>query len=369
MSAFRVGFIGCGEDPEKRSRMGYAMAYRHAPGYLALGRKCKLAACADIVPERAERFAKTFDIPGVYTDYHKMLAKEKLDIVSICTWMHLHEQMTVDCAEAGVKAVHCEKPMATTWAGCKRMAEVCAANGVQLTFNHMRRFGGPFRKAKGLLDDGAIGNLVAMQFGEGNLYDSGTHHMDMQGFFNDQTPVEWAVCQIDYRTESLVFGSHNENVAYGLWRYANGVYGQCITGPAGAGKDLVGAYDRMVGTDGVIEAGPFGPGMPMLRVKRRGSTDWESVDCGDEGMHSSASDHGLYHNRAIAHTVECLESGAEPEHGAKNALQSTEIIFACWESARRRGVVEFPIDVEGNPLVDMIESGALKPAKREEPKR
>jgi hypothetical protein len=34
----------------------------------------------------------------------------------------------------------------------------------------------------------------------------------------------------------------------------------------------------------------------------------------------------------------CLEKGSEPEHGAKNALQSTEIIFACWESVRRRGI-------------------------------
>jgi predicted dehydrogenase len=365
MAAFRVAIIGCGDDPEKRSAKGYAMAYRHAPGYQALGNKCRLVACADIIPERAQRFAAKFNIPGVYTDYHQMLAKEKPDIVSICTWMHLHEQMTVDCAEAGVRAVHCEKPMATTWGGCKRMAQVCKDRGVQLTFNHMRRFGGPFRKAKALLDASEIGDLVLMQYGESNLYDGGTHHMDMQGFFNNQTPAEWAICQIDYRTESLVFGSHNENVAYGLWKYRNGVHGQCLTGPRETAQKLVGAYDKLIGTDGMIEVGPFGQGMPLLRIKRKGSVEWESVDTEGEGLHSRDDDHGAYHNRGIAHAVECLEKGTEPEHGAKNALQSTEIIFACWESARRRGIVEMPLTIDDNPLVAMIEAGQLKPRPRQ----
>ncbi|MCK4284510.1 MAG: Gfo/Idh/MocA family oxidoreductase [Candidatus Brocadiae bacterium] len=369
MADLRVGFIGTGDPRAKRSVMGYAMAYRQAPGYVDLADKCKIVACADLVRERAEIFSETFDVPGVYTDYHEMLEKENLDMVSICTWMHLHEQMTVDCAEAGVRAVHCEKPMATTWAGCKRMAKVCADKGVQLTFNHMRRFGKPFREAKALLDAGEIGQLRTLQYGEANLYDGGTHHLDMFGFFNDQTPVEWAMAQIDYRTESLVFGSHNENVAYAVWKYQNGVYGQCLTGRAG--RELIGAYDKLVGTEGAIEVGPFlpkGEERVMLRIMRKGSTKWENVDCGPEGLHGhndDAKEPVLYHRRAVACAVQCLEEGTEPEIGAKNALQSTEITFACWESARRRGIVEFPLDIEDNPLDAMVASGDLKPAKRE----
>jgi len=368
MSGLRAGIIGCGDDPAKRSIKGYAMAYKHAPAYQALGDKCRLVACADIIPDRAERFSKNFNVPGVYTDYHEMLAKEKLDIVSICTWMHLHEQMAVDCAEAGVRAVHCEKPMAITWGGAKRMARVCQEKGVQLTFNHMRRFGGPFRKAKELLDAGEIGKLVLMQYGESNLYDGGTHHMDMQGFFNDQTPAEWAIAQIDYRRELLVFGSHNENMAYGLWKYKNGVFGQCLTSPRDAASAVVGAYDKLVGTDGVIEVGPLplGQGSPLLRIKRKGSTTWENIDTGPEGLHGRSDAPNAYHDRSVAEAVKCLEKGTEPENGAKNALQSTELIFACWESVRRRGMVELPLDIEDNPLAEMVKSGALKPVKPQE---
>jgi predicted dehydrogenase len=64
-------------------------------------------------------------------------------------------------------------------------------------------------------------------------------------------------------------------------------------------------------------------------------------------------------DRAIEDVVKALEEGREPELGAKNALQSTELIFAAWESARRRGRVTLPLDVEDNPLEAMVEAGEL----------
>jgi predicted dehydrogenase len=53
--------------------------------------------------------------------------------------------MVTAAAQAGVKAIHCEKPMAPTWGECKKMVAVCNERHVQLTFNHQRRFGKPFR--------------------------------------------------------------------------------------------------------------------------------------------------------------------------------------------------------------------------------
>jgi len=355
MAAFRVGFIGTGRNPDKPGRMGYAMAYQHAAGYKALGELCEMVACADIVRENAEAFAKRFGVPSIHTDYHEMLARERLDIVSICTWPHLHEKMVVDCAQARVPAVHCEKPMANTWGGCKRMAQACAANGVRLTFNHQRRFGKPFRKAKELLDAGQIGRLVRLESGFGNLYDYGSHNFDMCGYLNDQHPAQWVIAQIDYRKEGLVFGAHNENAALALWKYDNEVYGYTATG---LGQDAVGAHQRLVGTEGVIEVGPTGEGLPVLRVRRKGGAKWEALDCAGEHCHGPG-----YNERGVADVVSALKNGTTSELCAANALQATEIIFACWESSRRRGIVQLPLDVEDNPLEQMVASGALKPQK------
>src|SRR5690349_20031174 len=162
MARLRVGLIGTGRKKERPDATGFAMAYAHADAYRTLADQCELVACADIVPENSEAFARANGIPqeGIFTDYKKMLAESNLDLVSICTWPHLHAPMVIDCAVAGVRAVHCEKPMADSWGAARLMAQECARRGVQLTFNHMRRFGKPFTAARDLLKSGAIGDLV-----------------------------------------------------------------------------------------------------------------------------------------------------------------------------------------------------------------
>ncbi len=353
MATFKVGFIGTGKKPAKPGPQGYGMAHQHAAAYKALS-DCEIVACADIVEENARAFAEMFGVPRIYTSHREMLDKEELDIVSVCTWPHLHAPLVIDAAESGVKAIHCEKPMADTWGAAKQMAEECEKRGVRLTFNHQRRFGAPFRKAKALLDEGAVGDLVRIEFGAGNLYDYGSHNFDMANYFNNEVTAEWAIAQIDYRDESLIFGAHNENQAFALWRYRNGVFGVASTG---MGAGFIGAHHRIVGTNGVIDIGATNA--PVLRVRRFGAADWEAIDCGNEGLHGPG-----YIERAIADIVSALKEGRESELCARNALNATEIIFACFESARRRGRVDLPLTIQDNPLAEMVERGELKPKPR-----
>ncbi len=352
MSKFRVGFIGTGRKPERAGPMGFAMAYAHADAYQLIT-DCELTACADIVEENARAFAAAYGITRVYTSHREMLEKEQLDIVSICTWPMTHAELVIDCAVAGVKAIHCEKPMDYTWGAARLMAQECERRGVRLTFNHQRRFGKPFRMAKQLLDEGVVGRLVSVEFGAGNLYDYGTHNFDMCNYFNNETLAEWVIAQIDYRTENLIFGTHNENQAFAQWKYRNGVWGMASTG---IGAGFVGAHHRIIGTEGVIELGSMEPGAPALRYRRFGKGEWEVVDCGNEGMHGPG-----YIERAIADIVAALREGRESELCARNALNATEIIFACYESVRRRGRVDLPLTITDNPLVDLVERGEIKP--------
>ena len=72
-------------------------------------------------PGERPRVPRSTAVPQSTLDYHEMLARENLDIVSICTWPHLHAPMVIAAAEAGVRAIHCEKPMAPTWGEARRM--------------------------------------------------------------------------------------------------------------------------------------------------------------------------------------------------------------------------------------------------------
>ena len=330
------------------------MAHQHAAAYRSLP-SVKIVACADISRENAKAFAELFDVDTIYTDYHEMLAEEKLDIVSVCTWPRLHEEMVVAAARAGVKGIYCEKPMADTWRGAKTMVEVCDAHGVKLAFNHQRRYGAPFRKAKALLDGGEIGNLQEVSFGAGNLYDYGSHLFDLCNYFNDERPAKWMIAQIDYRHESLVFGAHNENQAFALWQYENGVHGVASTG---AGAGLINCHNRLVGDRGSSRSAH----------SERGCLSYASsakvVPSGRRSIAAREDCHGPgYIERAIADFVEKLIRGEDSELCGRNALRATELIFAAWESSRRRGRVDLPLDVPGNALEEMVAQGELNPQR------
>jgi predicted dehydrogenase len=329
------------------------MAYQHAAGYRALSETCELVACADIVRDNAAAFAAANGIPeeGIYEDYHAMLAEARLDVVSICTWPHLHLPMVLDCALEGVQAIHSEKPMADTWGGARLMAQECSRRGVQLTFNHMRRFGKPFTGARDLLRAGAIGDLVRIEVGcPGDVYDTGTHWIDLCGMYVGEAPATWAIGQIDYRSERLVFGIHGENQALASWRYATGVHAFLA---AGAGAGSIGCSHRLTGTAGTIEVGVHNG--PLLRVRRDGA-GWETIDTGGETLHGPG-----YHERGIADAIDALVTGREPELSARRALNATELIFAIYESSRRRARIDLPLTIQDNPIMSMVASGDLRP--------
>ncbi|MGI5818700.1 MAG: Gfo/Idh/MocA family protein [Armatimonadota bacterium] len=350
--ALTVAFIGTGKKAEKASLSGYAMAYTHAQSYEALDGVEMVAAC-DLVEENVQAFAEKWGIDATFEDYNEMLKKIQPDIVSICTWPHLHEQMTVDCARAGVGLIYCEKPIADTIGGARRMIEVCDEEGAMLCFNHQRRYGAPFGIAKQMLDEGAIGELQRMEWGGANIYDYGSHNFDMAQFFNGETPAKSVIAQVDYHTESFWFGAHNENACLALIEYENGVRGFVATGDVQGG---VGCHNRLIGTEGMIEVGSAAEGAGVLRIRTFGGGEWEDVDTGGEGLHAQE-----YINRAVADAVDAFRNDGISMMDAHNAIHGTEAIFACWESARRRARVDVPIEATDNPLNAMVESGDLNP--------
>jgi len=362
--SYEVAVIGTGAEPDDPGGDGYAMAYHHASGYEKAD-GIELVACADIVRENAEAFATEYGIDddGVYEDYEAMLTAVEPEIVSVCVPPSLHAPICVDCVRSGVvEAVHCEKPMAETYSDARQMTQEAARHDVQLTFNHQRRFSDAVRTAKRLLDRGEIGDLERVEFSAGvGIFDYGSHSFDLCNYFNDEVPGDWVMGQIDYREETILFGSHNENQALVSWEYENGVHGLAGTDNTGHGGPAatIGCHNRLVGTEGTIEVGPEDEDAPPLRIRRHGDHDWETVET-EDGLHSWA-----FVDRAIAENVRCLRGDETPELGAQNALNATELIFHTWASSRRRGRVDLPLDVTGNPLVEMIESGDLDPEPRE----
>ncbi|MDA2916143.1 Gfo/Idh/MocA family oxidoreductase [Nitrospinae bacterium AH_259_B05_G02_I21] len=178
--SLRAGIVGCGriaggfeDDPNREHPYTHIGAYQAVDGV-------EVVAAADIDLAAREAFRQRWQLSLVYPDHRSMLEAEELDIVSVCTPPSSHAEIVYDAAEAGVKAIFCEKPMAESLEEGRRMVEVCRARGVVLVVNHVRRWDAAYQKAKDLLADGAIGELLSVtgHYTSG-LMVCGTHLLDL----------------------------------------------------------------------------------------------------------------------------------------------------------------------------------------------
>jgi predicted dehydrogenase len=134
----RVGVVGLG-----------FMGNMHSKNYQAL-ENVKLAAICDIDKKKFEDTSGTagniegaeapLDLTGVelFTNFDKMLAKAKLDAISITLPTYMHRDFTVKALGAGLNVL-CEKPMALNVTQCKEMIEAADKNGKVLQIGHCKR--------------------------------------------------------------------------------------------------------------------------------------------------------------------------------------------------------------------------------------
>ncbi len=104
------------------------------------------------------------EIPGYRPgDFAAMLAKERIDVVVVCTPDHTHAEYVVAALEAGCDVVT-EKPMTTDVEGARRILAARRETGrsVRVAFNY--RYNPVHRRVRELLGGGAIGEVGSVEF-------------------------------------------------------------------------------------------------------------------------------------------------------------------------------------------------------------
>ena len=92
---YRAGIIGCGNIASGYDPNGAYKITTHAGAYSYI-KKTKLVALTDMNKKKLNEAGKKWRIDKLYTNYKEMLEKEKLDILSICTWDDSHYQILKD---------------------------------------------------------------------------------------------------------------------------------------------------------------------------------------------------------------------------------------------------------------------------------
>ena len=124
---YKVAIIGCG-----------GMGASHARAWSGKD-QVEIVGFADVSQESADKLAAEYGVSG-YADYNQLIAENSPDIVSVTTWQNVRADITVAAADAGVKGILGEKPMAASSGESADMLEACERNGVKLAIGHQRRY-------------------------------------------------------------------------------------------------------------------------------------------------------------------------------------------------------------------------------------
>ncbi|WP_306518144.1 Gfo/Idh/MocA family protein [Gemmatimonas sp.] len=162
-SVVQVGVLGAGAWAQ----------FAHLPGY-ARDPRCKVVAIADPVRERAEAFAKEFDIPHVYDSHDALIAHHGIDAIDVCTPSATHFDLSWASLQAG-KHVLCEKPVAYDYQDTRRAAALAAEKGLKTKLGFTFRYSPGMRYMKSLIDEGFIGEPFIF-----NGYEQNSQWLDPQ---------------------------------------------------------------------------------------------------------------------------------------------------------------------------------------------
>jgi predicted dehydrogenase len=163
-------------------------------GCYAAHPKTELVAGCDLNADRLQAFGAKWGIAALHTDYQEMLAKERLDIVSITTsWGHDHAAIAPVVAESGVKAIFCEKPIATSMAEADRIVRAVQEHGVTFVCAYLRRWNPRYQAIRAALTAGVIGRVVSITaMTASSLMHSGSHYTDLMAFLTGDPRPVWA---------------------------------------------------------------------------------------------------------------------------------------------------------------------------------
>lgn len=147
MQKLKIGILGAG-------RIGRVHAQSIAFGIP----EAEVVAISDPFTEAAEKAAKDFGIPNVYSDYRQILADPAIDAVLVCTPTNTHADIAMEAARAG-KHIFCEKPIDTSVEKILKTKKVIEEAGVKMQIGFNRRFDHNFRHIHQLTKDGKLGDV------------------------------------------------------------------------------------------------------------------------------------------------------------------------------------------------------------------
>ena len=323
--------------------------------------------------EKEKKHFQDHGISNIYPNYHQMLDNENLDIFEIDTDPSQLYKMVLAAAQRGVHVIG-EKPIAISLEQADEMVETCDKAGIHLAIHNMRRCDPYHIRAKELVEDGFIGQLLSIRAicrdprPAGHcLINLGTHLFDTirllggdaDWIFGHVTVEGRSIEAEDVKYASGGFGLIAGDKVTTSLRLKSGVVAQAefwMATPSYFGIELI-------GTDGsLVIRQPESPAPMMYRSDalwsaNREDNEWKPVELSPDQSDELGSDRwNSVYRIVVQEFVRCIETGKEHPTSGRQALKALELIAGAYESHRLGKPVMVPLTQRKHPLEIWLQS-------------
>ncbi|MDB5057051.1 MAG: Gfo/Idh/MocA family oxidoreductase [Chloroflexi bacterium] len=299
--------------------------------------------------EKARAFAERWRIPQSTSDMLAVADNPEVDLILIALPNKLHLE-AVRLAAAHNKHVVCTKPLGRNAHEARQMLEAVERAGVLHGYAETEVFSPAVIRAKGLVDEGAVGRVLTVrsreahagphaahfwdveEAGGGALLDMGCHTIEAARYFigKDVRPVEvlaWGDTFVHTDKTSA------EDNAVVLLRFENGALGQSeLSWTARGSLDL---RNEVYGTDGSIFTDVTRSTPITAFVRSTGSYVLEKAESDTGWIFPLPDEARVYgYHEEMKHFVECVARHEMPRETFADGLAVNVIIDAAYQSIR-----------------------------------
>lgn len=335
-----IGMIGAGE----------IVMQAHLPAYRMAG--FHVAAITNRNVARAEEVARVFEIPKVYASVDELLADPEIEIVDIALTAELQPEIVRKATLAG-KHVLCQKPLGATYESAKNIVEMCHSAGVIGAVNQQMRWAPSIRASHDIISRGWLGELTqaSIQVNVDTRFEHwpflktidtleimyhSIHYIDSIRFlfgdpiaiYADGARYPGQICKGETRTlihmifpgemRGLIHDNHNNWATQDDW-YAT--------------YRFEGTKGIIKGTNGALYNYPNG---------REDTLSFTSKEITDDYWMTPTLE-GKWFPHAFMGTMGelmcAIEEGRKPENSVDDNLKTLKIVFAAYESMRKKQLV------------------------------
>jgi predicted dehydrogenase len=329
MSQYKAALIGTGRiastiDDEVEGT-DTLMPMSHMGSYLACS-EVDVVGAADPHPQQRDSFSKRYGFPHMFEDYRDMIEKTRPDIVSICTSAKPRADIVLNIAamDAGVKAIYAEKPISISLDEADRMVEACDKAGIVLAVNCSRRWDPWYTKARQLIDNGIIGDIMHVTVNQFGHLSHNSHMLNLARYLaGGDGRVSWVFGEMD---DDEIAKTDDDLGGVSYLAFESGVRGIVRM------QSWLFNESEIHGTDGKIRALNDGQ-------------EWELWRRSDDPRRATVVRH-LFplpqridspNVRAIRDILHCTETGDQPLSSGEDGRHDLEVAVALRESHRQGG--------------------------------